>query len=370
MFTVIVATAAALLSIVAAERGRAWDPSCYAGNRCDALTFRVAGRLLERGVSPYDAAARQAAAAELGSPPPFDLPFQYPPQALPLFGAANRLWRSDAGELAWAAATAVAFVFAAAALLSAAPPGAGQALALIAVSLSGVLTFNALLGQTGAFVGALVVAAAWLWRRCPLVSGLLLGVAAVKPQYVLPLVIVALAARAWRVVAGCAIACALLAAASLWLYGPSVWRTYPAAMTASNLTLPFMVSWPGTLARVAGVIAPPAVTLGVYAAGLGVLGWTARKPAVTRDPNAAIAWATAWTLVISPNTHPYDLTLLAPAIVLLGAVSPRARWFSAWLVVSWIGLLPPLRWILFVATIVIALSVTSRVRNCHAATVL
>ena len=97
----------------------------------DALTFRVAGRLLERGVSPY-----------------------------------------DAGELAWAAATAVAFVFAVSGATECGSGRSGPGPRVDCRSLSGVLTVNALLGQTGAFVGALVVAAAWLWRRYPLGNAL------------------------------------------------------------------------------------------------------------------------------------------------------------------------------------------------------
>ena len=78
-----------------ATRSVSWSPQCYALNICDSLTFRVVAELLEAGGNPYDEVERRAHVSTTrlaGAAAPFDLPFQYPPNALPLF--ALRAWAS------------------------------------------------------------------------------------------------------------------------------------------------------------------------------------------------------------------------------------------------------------------------------------
>ena len=60
--------------------------ACFDANMCDGLTFRAAAELLLQGGDPYDRSARIAHVSATvldGDNPAFDLPFQYPPNALP-----------------------------------------------------------------------------------------------------------------------------------------------------------------------------------------------------------------------------------------------------------------------------------------------
>ncbi len=361
---VVVATA---LAVTFAGRARSWDPSCFAGRYCDALTFRVVGSLLARGQSPYDPVARRT---ELsvgylhGAQPPANVPFQYPPYALPLFAAANLLWHSDIGELIWAGLTAALFVIAAAGLLGAVSRRGGEPM-LIALALSGVLFFNASLGQTGALTSALLIGAAWLWTDRPVFAGLLLGLAMLKPQYAIPGFVVAACRRDWRVLLGGVGACAALSAISLVLYGPEVWRAYPSVLKDANETLPFMVGWSGILAQSTGVVIQPRVTIAVYGLTVAMLAAVGiRLARSTRPPDARLlfACALAWALVVSPNTHAYDVTLLAPALIAL-AVGRRALvWAAIWMLASWIGVEPVNHWILCFVTIAAALVLTRQIR--------
>ncbi len=77
--------------------------ACFDANMCDGLTFRAAAELLLQGGDPYDRSARIAHVSATvldGDNPAFDLPFQYPPNALPWIalrglGPADRYSLSD-----------------------------------------------------------------------------------------------------------------------------------------------------------------------------------------------------------------------------------------------------------------------------------
>ena len=148
-----------------------WDPRCYALNVCDSLTFRVAAELLEAERSPYDEAARRSHVSSSrldGASVPFDLPFQYPPNALPLI-ALRGFWSPRVAHLVHGIVTTLLF-FASALLLIrrdvAEPETAGFLLG--GLIFSGAATFNVQLGQTGALAAALVIGAVLVWHRFPL----------------------------------------------------------------------------------------------------------------------------------------------------------------------------------------------------------
>ena len=78
---------------VSATRSDSWNTACYEANVCDGLTFVVVAELLEAGLTPYDAQVKNDHVSTTrfqGNAVPFDLPFQYPPNSLPIFAA--RSW--------------------------------------------------------------------------------------------------------------------------------------------------------------------------------------------------------------------------------------------------------------------------------------
>ena len=202
---------------------------------------------------------------------------------------------------------------------------------LVAVAAGGTYAFL-LLGQIDG-IAALGLAAAYAsWRTDrPAAAGfwLALALAATKPHLAIGLGIWLIARRDWRALAGAAAGCALAAAVSLALVGPSGIAGFVSALSfavsntpgASTLGLPGLVaSWLG------GGGIPMAIGLAgslIALAGCGVLGARSR-----RRPGAletSLAGAAALSLVASPHLLPHDLVILAPAFAWCAARAAAAE---------------------------------------------
>jgi len=210
-----------------------------------------------------------------------------------------------------------------------------------------VLWFDAHLAQTGALAAALAAGALALGGRFPVAAGVALGLLlALKPHYALPLLLASAAFRQGRLVAAAAITGLALCAISTVLWGPGIWPAAWAALAMPNETAPFMASWLGPASRLAPALAPrlaaPVFVLGIALVTAGILrarrlGWRWKTVG---------AGALGSLLLFSPNTHPYDLGLLLPALV--ASLGRRRGWVHVlvaaltWLLVRWC-LPPPLR---------------------------
>lgn len=338
-----------------AGRSSSWQPACYSGNICDSLTFTVVAELLADGKTPYVESIRREHIARTrlgGDEPPFDLPFQYPPNALPLF--AWRAWMSPrAAHVGLAFAGTLLFVLPFVALVRE-RVGPGPAVLLtIGVSTSSFVDFNAQLGQTGLVAAALVTAMALWWTRAPVATGVLLGLLAFKPQYAAPLLLVALVRREHRiVVTSIATFAAVLLLSAAW-FGFDEWRHFAAAAREPNHTLPWMVNWMGIAWRIA-----PGAQASIQGAAIPVfaLGMVAAAAALraTRDRaslEGQLAFVLAWAAFLSPNTHPYDFLVLSPALVHLARAPRGARVGPLFFALSWLALPPSMRWILSLALV-------------------
>lgn len=296
------------------------SPACFATNACDGLTFRIVGEMLEVGKNPYDARERQSWLTSVhlnGETPPFDLLFQYPPPALPYFAlrsigpaqlnavlttvistllglaALALLWRRDKSRLVWVT-------------LAATWP---------------VAWFNATLAQTGALAVALASGTLALGNR-PMAAGVLLGALSFKPQYALPIALVAAMSQQWKLLKVAAGTTLALCVTSTVIWGLAIWPNAFAALGAANDTAPLMVSWIGPASQLAPEVvrlAVPVFLLGIMLVAISVrhanrLGWRWETTATG---------ALGATLLFSPNTHPYDLALVLPALSL---VVPRRPW--------------------------------------------
>lgn len=339
------------MALAAGVRGRPWSTSCYATNNCDALTFAVAGELVRDGQSPYSTDARRVRlATHGGGSPPFVLPFQYPPHSLPIFAVLSVLFHSPLGFLVWIGASTLAFLVTAVLLVRREIHQGGTFLYAILAG-SGLIVFNALLGQTGALIAALATGASLLWVSHPASAGLLLGLLTIKPHYALPLAMVAVVRRETRLVAAMVACVGALVIISGALFGFSYWSVYPHVLGGDNFTGPFMVSWLGLAQRLWPTAQfSPRTTIAVYAVCLiattAVVLWLDRRGASALTQTGLVV---ACTLSFSPNTHPYDLLLLAPAFVVLGTHRVGLAPAFVFVVLSWIALPPPLRWLLVLA---------------------
>jgi hypothetical protein len=189
---------------------------------------------------------------------------------------------------------------------------------LLAVAGGGTYAFL-LLGQIDG-VTALGLAAAYAaWRRDrATTAGFWAGLAfaATKPHLAVGLAIWLIARRDWRALSGAGAGCAVVAALSFALVGPSGIGGFVSALGfalgntpgASTLGVPGLVaSWLGSggFATVLGLVGSL-----LALAGCALLG--ARSRAGAGALEVSLAGAAALSLLASPHLLPHDLVILAP----------------------------------------------------------
>jgi hypothetical protein len=207
-------------------------------------------------------------------------------------------------------------------------------LAAAAVMISPAVADNALSGQNGALIAALLVGGLLLADRRPAIAGALLGALIIKPQFGVLVPVCLLASHNWRAFCFAALSAGALAVLAGVLFGFDTWvdffsRTQPAL--AAMLREPWQGSpaqrifaSPLAAARSlgAGLGVAEAVQLACTLAG-GVLAWRAwRRPGA--DPLLRTALTVALALLAAPWSHSYDMVALAAAIVILYPAAPRA----------------------------------------------
>jgi hypothetical protein len=178
-------------------------------------------------------------------------------------------------------------------------------------------------GQTSLVMAALLFSGATLRHR-PLLAGAMFGIAAcIKPQVVVLVPLVLLAAGQWRMLAGAAATGLLLCLAATLAYGPAVWSDWlgslPAFLAANDGV------WSGRYLALPGLWKVAALAAGVLASL-----YAGRRGRIELGTFIAVAAA----LLGSLHAMDYDAAILAPF-----AVSAALGW-------GWWGLLylPPLLW--------------------------
>ena len=217
--------------------------------------------------------------------------FPYPPTFL--FLTLPLAWVSlSAGYLGWIALSASSLV---ASLRRLAAP---VVLAVPAVFMAGIV------GQTSLFMGALLFAGATLPKR-PVLAGVLFGVAAcIKPQVLVLVPLVLLAAGQWRTLASAAASGLILCLAASLVYGPGAW-------------LDWLTSLPAFLqindARFTGryLALPGLWKIGALLVGAAACWLAGRSGQIERGVFIAIAAA----LLGSLHAMDYDAAILAPFAV-------------------------------------------------------
>jgi len=183
----------------------------------DFVAYWAAGALALDGnpAGAYDIALHRA--VELGAIP-LDgaLPFGYPPCFLVLL-APFGLLSYPAAAADWVLLTFAAYCLA---MRRWAPE-----MPWLALSFPPLLV-NAVTGQAGFLIAALLIGGMALLPKRPVLAGVLLGLLIVKPQLGLLLPFALLAGREWRVIAGAAASSAGLVLVSLVLFGWEPWQAW------------------------------------------------------------------------------------------------------------------------------------------------
>ena len=194
---------------------------------------------------------------------------------------------------------------------------------------------NLIVGQTGFLIGALYFGALRLLTARPLLSGVLLGALAIKPQLGVMVPVALFAARAWRTMASATAALGVLVLLSGWVFGWEAWRVWLCEALPNQAALMHE--------DYAGKIRPSAF------AGARLLGLPTWAAWLIQAPFSLVAiWATWWafsrlrrglvpapraaailllsTSIATPYIFTYDLTLISPVVLLALSDWMAKRW--------------------------------------------
>ena len=275
--------------------------------------------------------------------PPSLHPFLYPPPYLLVLAPLSRL--------PFAAAYA-AFILStlAASVAALAWRGSGKGwdwprgamLLFFPASLANVLT-----GQNAFLSAALMTGGGRLLERWQVAGGTVLGLLAYKPQLYLLVPVALAAARAWRALAASLLTAAMLAAASVALFGWPAWLLWLDRTIGTGD--PALAAWFGDTFMRGYSLYVSAALLGlsdgtaglVQAAGAVAAAaavWLAfRRP---RVDEAGVAVLLAAAIVATPHVQAYDMVLLAAAVILLWPRTEEGIGLGAFVLFGAVWLLP------------------------------
>ena len=98
----------------------------------------------------------------------------------------------------------------------------------IALALASPFTaWNFIAAQNGFLTGSLLGLSLWFLERRPILAGAFIGCLTYKPQYGILFPIALVAARQWRAIISAGVTAALLALASIVLFGGDAWIAFP-----------------------------------------------------------------------------------------------------------------------------------------------
>ncbi|KQM17468.1 glycosyltransferase family 87 protein [Novosphingobium sp. Leaf2] len=309
---------AMLVVLVATSRGGVDSNGFLLGS--DFISFWTSGRMLHHGGNPYDAAAhissqRAYFASDTGYTaffyPPSFLPLCWPLGALPYFPALA----------AWLLVTGAVYYGAVSAWWREARPGVPRGLLFAAFPAVPIVITH---GQTAFLVAGLLGLGSALVRSRPVLAGLLLGLATIKPQMGLLLPLVLLVTGEWKTIAAAALSAFALGLVSAAWFGPGTWADWldasaraQQAMASGAVGYAKMVS-PFAAARLlgAGISVAYVFQAIVALAAAALLILAARRRGWTLGMAAAMLAATP---LATPFVLDYDLVILAfPLLWLTG----------------------------------------------------
>ena len=294
----------------------------------DFLHFYVLGALAaeHRGSDLYDMNAQAALAAER-VPEAAGIRYLplYPPQVSVFFAPLASLPYKNALILWWICSAAL-YGFCCYRIWRACPNlnDYGGSVALLAVASPAF--FNLIVwGQTSAIaLACFTLLYLLLHERREFIAGLALGLVVFKPQLGLAAAIVFMAAGAWRILAGAAVSSAAQLSVGVLYYGMESLRRWVVMLQNVRALLPWLEPKPyqtHCLRTFWSMIVPwPELSFALYATSAAVILivttrlWRRGRQAPLALRFSALLLA---TVLVAPHLTVYDLTVLAPAILLL-----------------------------------------------------
>lgn len=269
----------------------------------------------------YSFATLHARQVALGMTPDSQNPFPYPPIAILLFLPLHFASYPVAYAL-WELTTLALFLWAVVATCWRSPR------IVLPVLIAPVTVIAIDSGQSGFLSGALLVAGLRLAQDRPVLSGILIGLLAYKPQLGLLVPVALVAAGLWRPVLAACLTILALAALTTACFGWGVWPAwlhllpiYSRWFAHSRIILQYMLTVEANL-RMLGV--PPAVADAIQALSaiaMVLTVWTCFR----RGPGEqAIAALLVATFLCTPHALIYDAPMLTAALILFVGARLRA----------------------------------------------
>ena len=292
----------------------------------DFLSFWTVGRMLIGRRDIYDQSAHIAAQQAYFTQADGFTAFFYPPTFLPFCWPLGLLDYFPALAL-WLVMTGALFVLAVTAWLRRFPVAAPIWLLIAAFPATLIQVTH---GQTAFLSAGLLLLGALRVRERPILSGVLFGLATVKPQFGLLVPLVLVLTGEWRVIAAAAATALALTVASAVLFGAGLWhewytltRAAQTAMDAGTVGYAKMVS-PFAGLMLLGVPSGLSYALqgligAVVAAMLAQASWRRRY---TAELGALML---VGAVLVTPFVLDYDMLLLAPALIVVAS-----RGFGPW----------------------------------------
>ena len=286
----------------------------------DFISFWTTGQMLAGHGDPYDAAAHIAAQRAYFASATGYTAFFYPPSFLPLCWPLGWL-RYFPALAGWLVVTGAMYVAAVRVWWRDVPTRLPLWLPLVAFPAMPIVVTH---GQTSWLQAALLGTGVLMVRRQPMLAGLCLGLATVKPQFGLLVPLALLASREWKVFVLAGATALALAGLSALAFGPELWAEWLAASARAQAAMadgavgfgkmmsPFAALRLLGVPIVAAYVVQGLVTA-VVAALIVLFGWTRGW----RPGLAALVLAGA--PLATPFVLDYDMVLLAfPMLWLVG----------------------------------------------------
>ena len=196
--------------------------------------------------------------------------------------------------------------------------------AIALVLASPFTAWNFLAGQNGFLTASLIGGALHFLEKRPVVAGAVIGCLTYKPQFGLLLPIALVASRQWRAVASAGVMVAVLAVASIALFGAGAWAAFPSGLIEQsklNLAAGPDSNW-GYLQTVYGLIrnlhgAANTAWLfqGLTTLAAAIIVWILWRSPVRYPLKAATL--SAAVLIATPYAFAYDMAALAIPVAFL-----------------------------------------------------
>jgi arabinofuranan 3-O-arabinosyltransferase len=196
--------------------------------------------------------------------------------------------------------------------------------AIALVLASPFTVWNFLAGQNGFLTASLLGASLFFLERRPIVAGAVIGCLTYKPQFGILLPVALVASRQWRAIASAGVAAAVLAGASIALFGADTWAAFPHGFVEQsklNLGAGPDSNW-GYLQTVYGLIRTlnGSATVawlgqGLTTVSVALIVWLVWRSRVRYALKAATLSAAA--LIATPYAFAYDMAALAIPVAFL-----------------------------------------------------